>query len=44
MVNEGLREEMKEKMKERLKLFSNYDKHFNEILDFLIKVGNTDIK
>lgn len=33
-----LREEMKVKMEERLKQFSDYDKHFNEILGFLIEV------
>lgn len=37
--DEALREEMKLKMDERLKLFSDYDKHFNDILAFLVKVG-----
>lgn len=35
----ALREEMKQKMEERLKLFGDYDRHFNEILGFLIDVG-----
>ena len=34
-----LRNKMIEKMSERLPLFSDYDRHFNEILDFLQKVG-----
>ncbi len=37
--DESLREEMKQKMDKRLELFSDYDKHFNDILAFLIKVG-----
>jgi glycosyltransferase involved in cell wall biosynthesis len=37
--SESLREEMKQKMDERLKLFGDYDKHFNEILDFLKEVA-----
>lgn len=37
--SEELREEMKQKMDERLKLFGDYDKHFNEILDFLMEVA-----
>ena len=41
--NESLREEMKCKMDKRLVLFSDYDKHFNDILDFLIKIGNGEI-
>ena len=41
--DEALREEMKLKMDERLKLFSDYDKHFNDILAFLVKVGEGKI-
>ena len=37
--SEDLREEMKEKMDSRLTLFGDYDKHFNDILAFLVKVG-----
>lgn len=37
--SESLREEMKQKMDERLKLFGDYDKHFNEILTFLKEVA-----
>ena len=37
-----LREEMKNKMDERLKLFGDYDKHFNEILAFLKKVAEKE--
>lgn len=37
--SESLREEMKQKMDERLKLFGDYDKHFNEILGFLKEVA-----
>lgn len=37
--NVALLEEMKHKMDERLKLFGDYDKHFNEILEFLKEVG-----
>lgn len=38
--NPTLQQEMKEKMEKRLTLFSDYDKHFNEILVFLKKVGD----
>lgn len=37
--SEALREEMKKKMGERLQLFGDYDKHFNDILDFLKDVA-----
>ncbi len=37
--SEALREEMKQKMDSRLTLFGDYDKHFNDILEFLVKVG-----
>ena len=37
--SESLCEEMEQKMDERLKLFGDYDKHFNEILDFLKEVA-----
>ena len=37
--NESLREKMKLKMNERLELFSNYDKHFDAIEEFLVEVG-----
>lgn len=37
--SEDLREEMKHKMDMRLELFCDYDKHFNDILAFLVKVG-----
>lgn len=36
--SEALREEMKKKMDERLQLFGDYDKHFDDILEFLNKV------
>lgn len=36
---EALKEEMKEKMDKRLRLFADYDKHFNDIVDFLKKVS-----
>jgi glycosyltransferase involved in cell wall biosynthesis len=39
-----LREEMKNKMDERLKLFGDYDKHFNEILAFLKEVAEKQKK
>ena len=35
----ALQEEKKQKMDKRLALFSDYDKHFNDILAFLVKVG-----
>lgn len=35
----ALREEIKRKMDLRLTMFSDYDKHFNDIVDFLKKVG-----
>lgn len=41
--DKALREEMKKRMEKRLDLFSDYDKHFNEILDFLIKVGKGNV-
>ena len=41
--DESLREKMKLKMDEHLKLFSDYDKHFNDILAFLVKVGERRI-
>lgn len=37
--NEALREDMKQKMDKRLELFCDYDKHFNDILALLVKVG-----
>ena len=37
--SEELREEMQQKMDSRLTLFGDYDRHFNDILAFLIKVG-----
>ena len=37
--SETLCEKMKQKMDERLKLFGDYDKHFNEILAFLKEVA-----
>ena len=41
--SEALREEMKYKMDDRLKLFCDYDKHFNDILAFLVKVGRGSV-
>ena len=38
--NPTLQQEMKQKMENRLTLFSDYDKHFNDILDFLMLVAN----
>ena len=40
--NAALREEMKQKMDKRLKLFGDYDKHFNEILTFLKEVAENN--
>ena len=40
--DESLRNEMKEKMAKQLTAFSDYDKHFNDILDFLMEVGNKE--
>lgn len=37
--NKELRDSLTPKMKRQLALYDNYDKHFNDILDFLIKVG-----
>lgn len=37
--DEALREEMKQRMDKRLEMFSDYDKHFNGILEFLKKVA-----
>ena len=42
--SETLREEMKIKMDERLKLFGDYDKHFNDILMFLKEVAMKERK
>ena len=42
--SEALREEMKQKMDDRLKLFCDYDKHFNDILAFLVKVGEGKVR
>lgn len=39
----ALQQKMKGKMDQRLSLFSDYDKHFNDILDFLVKVGEGKI-
>ena len=36
--NKELQMQMKDKMTSRLKLFSDYDKHFNDILNFLVEV------
>lgn len=38
----SLRNEMKQKMAKQLTAFSDYDKHFNDILDFLKEVGNKE--
>ena len=38
--NEPLRELMKQEMDKRLELFKDYDKHFNDIVDFLKSCGN----
>lgn len=40
--DESLRNEMKEKMARQLTAFSDYDKHFNDILNFLMEVGNKE--
>lgn len=40
--DESLRNEMKEKMAKQLTAFSDYDKHFNDILNFLMEVGNKE--
>lgn len=40
IVTPSLQQEMKEKMSERLKLYNDYDKHFNDILSFLKLVAN----
>ena len=37
--NPALQQEMKDKMPKRLAMFSDYDKHFNDIKDFLMRVG-----
>lgn len=42
--NEAFREEMKQKMDKRLELFSDYDRHFNDILAFLKKVGEGKVR
>lgn len=36
-------ESLKEKMKQRLTVYNDYNKHFNDILDFLLKVGRGDV-
>lgn len=40
----SLQQEMKEKMSDRLLLFNDYDKHFDDILAFLVKVGEGKIE
>lgn len=40
--DESLRNEMKQKMAKQLTAFSDYDKHFNDILGFLMEVGNKE--
>lgn len=43
--DESLRNEMKEKMAKQLTAFSDYDSHFNDILDFLkVVAGKVQIK
>ena len=37
--NNSLQVEIKEKMKSRIVLYDDYDKHFNDIKDFLMRVG-----
>ena len=37
--DDSLIEKMKQRMDKRLELFEDYDKHFNDILEFLVKVG-----
>ena len=38
--SESLREDKKQKMDRRLEMFCDYDKHFNEILGFLMEVAD----
>lgn len=40
ITNKRLQEEMKVKMQKRLALYGDYDKHFNDIKTYLIKVSN----
>lgn len=41
LEDKSLQEDMKQKMDKRLALFGDYDKHFNDILSFLIKVAHS---
>lgn len=43
LEDKTLREEMKQKMNKRLEKFCDYDKHFNDIVDFLKNVGSGQI-
>lgn len=42
--SETLKEEMKQRMDKRLELFCDYDKHFNDIMAFLVDVGKRQKK
>lgn len=39
ILDEELQKELKLKMKDRLKEFSDFDKYFNEMVDFLLEIG-----
>ncbi len=43
IMDKNLQNTLKMRMKKRITLYSDYDKHFNSIVDFLKKVGNKEI-
>lgn len=43
IANKKLQDEMKSKMQKQLAIYGNYDKHFNAIKNYLIKVTNKEI-
>jgi len=44
MEDENLKKELSERMKRQLAQYSDYDQHFNDIVDFVVQVGQKRIK
>lgn len=43
IIDKDLQHILKKRMEKRISMYSDYDKHFNSIVDFLKKVGNREI-
>lgn len=42
-IDNDLQNDLKSRMKKRLEMYGDYDKHFNEIKDFLLQVGEESV-